>query len=172
LIARVHSDLYAGQADAAHARMRSDWPPLERSFLLHNQLIRGVMLHLRAGSALAAAGADPSRADLVRQAERDARRLLGEGAPWLEALGEGLLGGVAEARGDIAKAGDRYAAATTAFERADMPLYAAASSARHGRILGGARGERLVASAKERVAAQGATRPDRVLAMLAPGTAL
>jgi serine/threonine protein kinase len=169
LVARTHADLYAGKAESAHRRLRAAWPALRRSMFLQNHLIRVTMLNLRACCALGCAGeANEDGRRFAAEAERDGRRLARERMPWSDALAELVQASVAEARGRMADASDGYAAAVVAFEGADMPLHAAAALFRRAAVVG-SRGARIESEALGRVEAQGTARPDRLLAMLAPG---
>jgi eukaryotic-like serine/threonine-protein kinase len=79
LFAHANIDLYEGRAKEARERLAAGWRGLKKSFLLRLQLVRVIMIELRARAALACGDRDA--------ALRDARRLAAENAPWAQALG-------------------------------------------------------------------------------------
>src|SRR5205823_8980450 len=109
--------------------------------LLRLQKIRTFFHERRARCALAAARGAADPGPLLHSAERDARRLDGEGRAWSRALAYPIRAGVAAARGDRSAAATLFAAAVTHLEAVDMNLYAAASRRRLGELLGGDEGK-------------------------------
>lgn len=130
LLARIHIDLYRGEPSRAHRRLEATWRDLSRSQLLRVQQIRIEAWHLAGRAALAASDSTgSSRARLLDEALRAARRIEREGVAWGEPLAELLRAGVRERRGD-ASAAAAYASAAHKLLAADMPLLAHAARLR------------------------------------------
>jgi hypothetical protein len=88
---------------------------------------------------------------------------------WADAMVTLLEAGLAAARGRDATV---PALLTTAMERldsSDMPLHAAAARFRLGQWTGGDEGTALIEGARARLASHRVRRPERILAVLAPG---
>ena len=164
-------DLYAGDARGARTRLLARWPELARSNILRVQFHRVWMTLLRGGAAIGAAltARGSERADLLREAERDAAGLTGEGTPYSIPAASLLRAGVLAARGRREAALPDLEAAAAGFGAADMALHAACARRRKGEIVGGDEGRKLVAEADVAMTAQGIARPDRWATMVAPG---
>src|SRR2546426_488086 len=171
LNAGCQSDLYAGEAAAAWARISRQWPALARSMLLRIQGVRVEALHLRARSALAAASEPRLRKACLYRAERDARRIAREPIPYAQAWAELVVGGVAALQGDEETAVRSAARGITACEAAGLAGYAAAIRRCYGRLIRGDQGAALVQAADAWFLAQGVAEPERMTRMLAPGFA-
>jgi tetratricopeptide (TPR) repeat protein len=170
-VAHLQVDLYDGQGQAAWARMSEQWPAMRRSLLARVQILRIEMAHFRARCALACAVADPAQAPaLLRVARASARDMARERMPWSTPLAELVLAAAdacsAEGR---ERAIERLERAVPALEAVDDVLFATAARRRLGELLGGKRGDSLVASANARMLAQGIASPAAVTRMLAPG---
>jgi hypothetical protein len=169
VIARSHVDLYEGLGARAHARLVAEWPLLDAGFLFRSELLRIILFSLRGRAALAAATEQrPARARrdaLVAEADRFARRLLRDPAPWAAGLGLQLNAGVLELRGQPEAAIRHLQRAADALDASGMALYAAACRHRVGRLTGGDVGAALVRAAHERAAREGVLRADGVLAV-------
>jgi len=172
-IGSVETDLYAGQPQDAWARIESDWPKLRWSFLTRVQYVYIESLHHRARAALALAAAGSTdealRRELLRRAERDARRMEGENVPWSIALAALLRAGIAARRGAGEESVKLLEGAEQRLAAADMALYGMAARHTRGRLLGGERGRELSASAEEWMRGQEILNPERMAGMLAPG---
>jgi hypothetical protein len=106
---------------------------MERSLLMTVQQIRVRAVHLRGCAAIAVG-------DLAR-AERDARKLYGERAPWAAALGDALHAGILATRQDARAGSEAYAHAARQLTASDMALYAAACQYRANELVGNDVGE-------------------------------
>jgi hypothetical protein len=168
LLDEVQIDLYEGDGTGAWHRLAADWPALERSHLLRVQQVRIFVRHLRGRAALAAAVAGPGRELLLHAAERDARALWREGAPWARALAQLLRAGVAEGRGEEGPAADLLREAAEQCDAVSMRLFAAAARQRLGRQVRGDEGRALVANADAWMTGQQVIRPERMAALLVP----
>ncbi|WP_437571845.1 serine/threonine-protein kinase [Sorangium sp. So ce542] len=167
-------DLYAGAPLAARRRIRDRWRKIALSFLPRFQYYRVLIHHLRASAALeAAARAAPGDARLARrllgEAERDARRLSREGAPWVAPMATSLRAAIAAQRGQAARALSLLEAAAAAFDGSEMALFAACARRRRGQLLGGEEGRALIEAADAWMAGQGIRNPARIAAIFAPG---
>jgi tetratricopeptide (TPR) repeat protein len=168
--AQMQLELYEGDGVAAHARIRSAWRVLERSLILRLEICRIEALHLRARAAVAVAAAEPSRREAaLREATRDAQRILRIRSGWADPLAHGVLAGVAALRGRLEEAAVRLDQATRGFEAGDLALHAAVARRRRGQLLGGDEGQALVATADAWMGSQKIGNPARMSALLVPG---
>ncbi len=168
-LARIQTELYRGDAEAAWRLVADTWPALERTLLLYIQFVRIEASYLRARAALlnAARGRDVAR--FLSIARRDARRLGRFRLRWSDAIALLLSAAVSYLEGRSGAAGEMLAAAVAAFERADMGSHAAAARRRLGGLQHDERGRALVADADAWMAAHGIRNPARMTRMLAPG---
>jgi serine/threonine protein kinase len=173
VMAHGHIDLYLGDGRSALARLDESWKALEGSLLLRVQQLRVQILGLRGRAALAAALADPSAApQLLKIAERDARKIEKEKMEWGSAFSLLLRAGVAHLRGQKDEALGHLRAAATAAERCKMGLHLAAARWREAQLLGpGAASRALKDAADAYMTAQNIRNPPRMVAMQAPGFA-
>ena len=170
LLAHTHIDLYMGRPAVAWARLEHAWPSLRASQLLRVQLFLGESLYLRARTAIAAAQGDRSgNVDLLRVAERDARRIARQRAAWCAPFAPLLRAGVAALRGDTPAAATLLASSAAGFESAKMRLFAAVARRRLGETLGGDQGSQLIEEADVFMRRQSVRAPERLTNMLVPG---
>ena len=169
LRAHVHIDLYRGEGAAARERIRGHWKLHEQSLLFRIQMIRIELRELHARGALAAAAQAEGPLPLLREAERDARRLEREREPWALAHARLILGTVAVGRGRRAAAIEHLKAAAIGYEAVRMDLNAAVARRRLGQVVGGAEGRDLIAAADAWMTGQGIRFPARFATMIAPG---
>jgi tRNA A-37 threonylcarbamoyl transferase component Bud32 len=165
----VQIDLYEGNADRAWHRLAEAWAALQRSYLLHVQQVRVVMLDLRARCALAQAPGVEDSDSWVRLAERDVRALRREKVPWADALAGLGEAAIAFRRGDSARAKEILQAAIAGFSATDMCLHAAVARCRLGQVLGNSQGQELVRQAEEWMNGQTIRNRERMIDLLAPG---
>jgi serine/threonine protein kinase len=169
LMGQLQIDLYRGAGTAAWERITGAWPALARSLFLRVQVVRIFMWHLRARSALAAAGQAPRPEPLWRAAVADARRIERERMSWAEPLAQLIRAGVAARRGDRAAALVLLREGEAGCRAADMGLFAAAAGYRYGRLLEGNGVGAGIAQARGWMEAQGIRNPARMTALYAPG---
>jgi hypothetical protein len=183
LMSHLYVDLYEDEGAKAWHRLQQEWPTMSRSLLVRVQLLRIEMAHGRARCALALAQklGDPAQANaadaapgqsaesLLRVAASDARRIERERVPWAVPLAGLVRAALAAGRGQSERAALRLEAALTAFQDADMHLFAAAARYRLGEVIGGERGQELQAEASASMRKQGIANPAGVVATLAPG---
>jgi hypothetical protein len=171
LLARTNLGLYAGVPRDANAFLRDRWRPMQRSLIPGRiQTVRVSAWDLRARSALAVAEVDGSdREALLRAVERDARRMCGEDLAHASARATALRAGMANVRGDRTKAVRLVRDALAGFAALDMALNAAALRLVLAPLVGGDDGRALREEADAWFASQSVKRPERFVAMLAPG---
>jgi tetratricopeptide (TPR) repeat protein len=169
LFAHIHIDLYAGDPDAAWARIGEHWPAVERAMLLRLQFARINMLHARGRAAVAAAAAASSRGPFLRTAGSDVRSLSREGIPYASAYAALLDAGIARLQGDTARAVAQLERSSQDLASLSMPLHAAIARRRLGSIRGGGEGETLVTSADQTLERAGVVDPARFADLWAPG---
>ena len=169
LRAELYCNLYEGRAETGAGRLHEAWSDVRRSGLLRVPLSRIDALNLRARLALATAEVLPNGRPLLRAAARDVRRLSRErrvdAIVHARLLGAAIAAMRADRRGAIAALED----ATRESEAANMRLHAASARRRKGQLIGGEAGRALVAAADEVMRRSGVARPDRWVALYAPG---
>jgi serine/threonine protein kinase len=170
LLSEADIAMYEG-GTLARRLFRTQWPALARSLLLRVQYSLIEALDRRARSALSAAAdvAAADRAALLREAERDARRIERERTPWGNALALLVRAGVAVARGDVDAALTLLTSAEPALLALDMALHAASARRHRGQLLGGEEGHGLVMEADRWMAGQRIRNPARMAVLLCPG---
>jgi hypothetical protein len=168
-LARIQTELYRGDAEAAWRLVDDAWPALARTMLLHIQFVRIEASYLRARAALlnAARGRDVSR--FLSIARGDARRIGRFGRRWSDAIALLLDAAATYLEGRSGAARALLAAAVKAFERADMGSHAAAARRRLGELQDDERGCGLIADADAWMTAHGIRNPARMTRMFAPG---
>lgn len=167
---RAYCDLYGDDPAASLRTLEQLWPALRRSNLLRISLLRVDVTSLRARLAVAtAARSDSERAALLRDAARDARRLLREGRGDAAVYAHLVLAGIAAQSGAPERALADLERAEAAAAAADMPLHAASARLRRGDLLGGAAGAALSAEAEAHLANAGVRQPRDWARMHAPG---
>lgn len=173
IVGKMEIALYCGDVVEAWNVINGGWPGLARSLILRVQQPFVGALHHRARCALAMASvAGPHqtyRAELLRSAERDARRIERERTMYGDGLSRLVGAGVAATRGYIEEAATLADRAEIALLSADMGLYAAAARRRRGELLGGDQGRALIADADAWMSNQKVKNPRRMVEMLAPG---
>ena len=167
LQSRAQIALYRGEGTAAFAQIERDFPALQRSLLLRVQHTRVKARWIRARCALTL-GTEAGR--VVARAE--ARRLEREGAAWAAPIADVVLaaGAVQEAHGNEAVRLLRRAA--DAFDRAELPMFAAATRARLGKLLltgKDPRGAAMLEDALDWLRVRGVQRPEKIVDVFAPG---
>jgi tetratricopeptide (TPR) repeat protein len=174
---RMHGEinvhLYRGDPVAARALLMGTWKTLSKSPIFTVQVARVAGYHVRARTALAIASwpacSEPERKQLVRDTRWAARKLVKEGVAWGDAFAALARAGADRMDGDRDGAIRELGVALRGFQALEMKLYAAIVRLRLGQLHGGEEGATEIARAEEWMRAQGIVRPDRFVAMLAPG---
>ena len=167
--AQVDLALYNGDAELARALVDSHWRRITTSRLLRVQYVAIMAFHLRARAAVAAAAARDHAPTDLRDALRCARRLERERAPWAAMLALVIRAGVASVKGDRQAAVTLLERSEAEADAAHMSHYVAACRRQRGTLLGGAKGQSLIADALSWAASQRVVDPSRMFDMLAPG---
>jgi hypothetical protein len=169
MLGNAQVDLYAGRANEAYARVKGEWPALDKSLLLRCQLIHVEALHVRGRAALGAALTSPDRQKLLVEAEKDAKAIEGQKMAYATPLGMLLRAGIAAARGERDAPIALLEKAAGLLEAADMGLFAAAARRRMGELMGGGPGGAYMAGADAWMNQREIKNPARMTAMLVPG---
>ncbi len=136
---------------------------------LKPQVVRIEGLFLRARCALAAAAEGGGAMKRWRLAMRDAGRLAREKPAYCRPMVDQIRATRAHLLGDDRSAELGLQRAAAGFAAADMHLAAAAARWRGGELTGGDEGRAQVAEARVWMRDQAIRRPDRMVALLAPG---
>jgi hypothetical protein len=169
LLSDTNTGLYAGRGAQVLARVEREWRALQRSLLLTLRVPRIEALGCLGRAALAAAEQGGDRRRLLKIAERSSRRMAGERMVHARAQAALQRAGAAALRDQPERAVALLEQAAADFDRALMPVHAAATRRHQGRLVGGTAGAALVAGADALMRAEAIARPDRFAAMLAPG---
>lgn len=178
LFAAVQAHLYAGAPEVAWQRIQSSWRGLKQSRLLMTQCNRVEIRHLRARTAVALAAATPprrsrhprwSRERLLKIALSDAATIENDHASLAKPFAATIRAAVAHLGGRHPAAIADLQRALTAFEAAGMKLYASATRAHLGALLGETAGKGMRSEAHAWMRSQSVVRPDAMSAMLLPG---
>ena len=169
VLAQAQIDLYEGRAEAAHARVLDRWGSLERAMLLRVQFIRIKMLELRGRAAIAlSADGRGASADLLRDAERCARAIDRENAPWATPLARLMRAAIHVRHGKADAAKTLLARAEAEFAAAQMAMHVAATQWRRAEIAPAGESERARESARAWLESQAVREPEKLMRMLAP----
>ena len=170
-LARIQVRLYEADPDAAREDVRSLGSRFKTSSMRRVQLGRILMSSHLAYVALAQAAASDSdaRAQHERRAARHQRKLEAENTPWGTAFALYIQAQRHQLAARDEQAKRTMQSAIDAFAGCHMHSHAAGSQYRLGMWTKGEAGTALVEQARTTLAAQGAAKPDRLLAAFAPG---
>ncbi|HEY6876500.1 MAG TPA: AAA family ATPase, partial [Polyangiales bacterium] len=160
-LALAELDLYAEEPARSLKRLASDYPKL--LFLRQIQSVRVEFCYAR-GRLLLAQARKTGQRELVASARADGRALM-KTALWGSAIGRLVLACAASFDAPQEASAQLHKVAGL-FDALDMPLYRDVARYRRGQLEGDAS---LVASAEQAIHACGVARPERFVAMLAPG---
>jgi hypothetical protein len=169
LLARTQISLYEGEGRAAHLRLGESWAGLQTSLALRIQVLRVLLMDLRARAAIAAARSSPDREPLLRLARDTARALEAEGMAWVDPIAARARAGIAAVERDFGGAVVALDKAIRGFTAVEMKLCAATAQRRYGEIIGGDQGDRIAREADRWMRAQGVIDPARMVGALVPG---
>jgi hypothetical protein len=168
LLTFAELDLYEGNPGSAVQRFGESWPSLVASLLLRVQRTRALALLGRGRAAVAAANAGLHPGRHLRLARRSLRRLEAIPARWISALAALLDGSIRHVAGDASGARSCLERAERELEQQQLRLYQAAARYALSRLTSGARRTELLALAQSYFDDQGVSRPERVIATIAP----
>jgi hypothetical protein len=167
LVATTLVRLYKGEGTLAWDFVRQKESLYRRAMLWRVQQIRIDFLQLRARSAILAAAEAADPRALLRSADRDARALQREAAPWGQALGH-LMHACVEATRSKQSGPDLFEAAATQLDITGLGAFAAAARYRQGLRTAGGAGLRLQDDAVAWMVNQGVLDPLRMIGSHAP----
>jgi hypothetical protein len=157
-------DTYEDRGEIGYQRYADNWKKIKASQLLRSQCIASLTYHFRARAALNGA-MKGNRPDLIRAAEKDAKRILRENVAWTQPYGRLLEAGIAIVKKNDERAVALLRDAAEGLDRVDMFSHAASARLALGEIVGGTEGETLVRQATEWFTAHG-VRNARAMARL------
>jgi tetratricopeptide (TPR) repeat protein len=169
---RVQVALYRGQARQAWDLLALRWRSFSTSFLLRVQVIRILLLDLRARTALTLSAGLSDRGQekrFLKIAEASARRIARDQTAWGDALAELLHAGIAVTAGDRRRALQSLDRAEAQLETAGMELHAAVARRRRGELIGGREGQKLIEKSDQWMQTEGIKNPARLTALIACG---
>jgi hypothetical protein len=173
LLSRTDVLLYrdTGVGDAALSHVEQMLPGFDRSKFRWMQSARVEVLQARVRAELAAAAAasGPARKRLLARAEHGIIRLLREDVPWAIGLAHLYRGSLFAMRGEAKDALTALAEAEHELLGIDMQAHVGAARHRRASLLGGEEREERQREVERDLEARGASAPQRVVAMLAPG---
>jgi len=161
LASRHEIDLYEGKV--ADGRTVAGFEEFDRSLLKRFQLLSAYAAWLRGRLALGAA------APALDVAAGQAGRLHRMGPAYARVWGLLLDAGAAAVRSDRAAAESRLRQVIAVADPQSLALCAAVARHSLGALVGGAEGDELIAAAAAYFRVEGVRRPDRLVAMYAPG---
>jgi eukaryotic-like serine/threonine-protein kinase len=168
----VDLDLYRGRVDRAWQRVRQTWPDLERSGLLRITLMWTFSEAARGRAAIALAASEHSSADERRQllkiADRAAKRLISCKARYAPGLGWMLSAGAATLREDRPAAREHLARAESALAACDLLPWLATAQLGLAALIGGEAGEQKRQAGLAWMKSQQIRRPECIVRMLFP----
>ena len=157
---RAWISLYLGRGDEAERALRFRGP--ERAYLrVQRDQMEVATLHAYAALARGKSG--------IRAARSWKHRIEREGVSWTEPITRIIDASIAAQQGRDDESVVGLEVATSVCERLGYEMFHAAASWRLGVLRGGEAGKELRARAEQRIADQGAKRPDRIVRTLAPG---
>ncbi len=155
-------DRYIGDGAASLERINRHWKTLTHSMAFRSQLSRTALLHGRAISALMVARTSPRPRPLLTLARRHARRLLRERWLFAEAGALQILGDADAIEGSRDSAIERLTRALALHETLDRPIVPASLKRRLGELIGGERGQALLAESDDAFRALRVVDPERI----------
>ncbi len=169
LFRQAELSLYQGMPFLAHRYAKAHQDAHNNSLTKRIQHLRCCGNELCARSCVSVAFEGVEKAQHIREAEKNTRRLKAEKRPDAIAYSNLILAGVANCYGNEERAVELLKSAHAGFQAVEMALHAAAARRRLGQLLGGDEGRALVASADAWMTNQQIRNPSRMVAVLAPG---
>lgn len=169
-IARLHVELYLGNAKSAWDRIQLNWPWLETTFLRHVRPARVELWDLRARVAILCAQQNRSSGHFQREAQDAITKLQREAtAKYVAPLLNTLRAGLASLRGQDQLAISHLREALTAFDRLGMRLHATAIRRQLAVCLDNHEGSSHLIDAKRWEEEEQVVNPERFAQMIVPG---
>lgn len=160
---------YVGDAAGAWAVCEQDFPEIKRLSVLAAAMAKAEFWLWRGACAVAGATAASNPAPLLAVAHRNAARLIKHPSVFARAYGHLTRAGAGALEGDQdAAVADLRRAIDLAASRS-MGTHVATAQARLAAIIGGSEAEALTAESNAYMEREGIVRPERFIAMVAPG---
>jgi hypothetical protein len=160
----VEAALYQGQPEAAYERLEREWKPMTLVRKIQFSRVEAHFMRGRLALQLAAKHGDKK---LLAQANKDARALAKENAPWAKAMA-GLLRAGATSFVSRDEAHKQLSPLVAELARSDMHLLSACARYRAAELTPGAEGARELSASHGAIAALGVAKPEGFVRMLAP----
>ena len=162
---QTHFNLYTQDGCAAWEAARERSQNIRSSLLGRIQFVRVITAYLSGRCALAAASGN---AMLLREAEREASRILAERVAWGAAFANQILAGVAAQKGNWETARMLFASSARDLDEHGLTAYANASRRRYGELRAEEGGAQIVQEIDAWMRTQGVENPDRASHIFAP----
>lgn len=163
LCARMLAWLYLGEGAKAASEVEKAWPTARRSLLVFMPFGRALLNVVRGMAAVGGAKALPEHLETARSSSHIIRS---SGVAGFYGFADMIEAGTACVAGERVLAAKALERAIALFERHEMSEWATASRGQLARLRGD---EEALADAHAALSANGAVRPDRMMAALVPG---
>jgi tetratricopeptide (TPR) repeat protein len=160
---------YRGEGKRAAAFVEKEWQGLESSQFLRVHLMRVFSEFERALSLISAIDEGEKDRDVMREAERSVKRVLGDKPEYAAPMGQYVAGCLAAVRGDRDQARSAFERAAAGLAAVDMGYLALCARQRYAGLLGGDSGSELTRKCHEDFGARGVVDIAACLTMSAPG---
>lgn len=161
-------ELYEGDAVAAWERTRVLWPRLQRAMLLRIDMIRVPLAHLRARAAIAAAAQMDNPSAALRDVRAMIKVMSGRSAPLKTVMHDLATAAYKAATSDKVQAAYLLERAQQCAEEHELFLFCESARFARGRLMGGAEGAALEATAADAMSARGCAVPEKIAHLFAP----
>lgn len=174
-ISTINTYLYQGRAREAWQLIEERWPFFRKAWLHWTGCIGSHLLDLRARTALAAAKEESKKGNstksrhLLKVSLRDASAIGKRQLPHAAATEASIRAGVAAVDNDSDGQKEQLVQAVSGFETAEMKMHRAAALMSLGRLIGGHKGDEMLATSMEFFASQKIRRPELMAELLFPG---
>jgi eukaryotic-like serine/threonine-protein kinase len=160
---------YRGEGKRAAAFVQKEWRGLEASQFLRVHLMRVFSEFERTLSLISAIDEGETGREVLREAERSAKRVLGDTPEYAAPMGHYVAGCLAAVRGDRDHALSNFERAASGLAGADMGYLALCARQRYAELIGGESGRELTLKCREDFGARGVVDIKACLTMSAPG---
>ncbi|HWZ91869.1 MAG TPA: hypothetical protein VNW92_23560, partial [Polyangiaceae bacterium] len=160
---------YRGEGKRAAAFVEKEWQGLESSQFLRVHLMRVFSEFERALSLISAIDEGEKDREVLREAERSVKRVLGDKPEYAAPMGQYVAGCLAAVRGDRDQALGAFERAAAGLAAVDMGYLALCARQRYAELLGGDTGSELTRKCHDDFGARGVVDIAACLTMSAPG---
>jgi eukaryotic-like serine/threonine-protein kinase len=160
---------YQGEGRRARALVEEQWQGLASSQFLRVHVMRVFSEFERALSSVAALDEGETGRDVLREAERSVRRVLGDSPEYAAPMGYFALGCLSAVQRNREQALTAFERAASGLAAVDMEYLALCARQRYADLLGGDSGKALSGKCRQEFAQLGVVDIDACLTMSAPG---